>query len=65
MVGLILSTLPIEFQAVLTATGVFLTTAWRCLGVLSLPFGHPGAFPRILGGRAGLPISPKIGRMLC
>ena len=65
MVGVMLSTLPIEFQAVFVAAADFLTTAKRGLGVLRLPFGQPGDFPRVFGGRAGLPIHAKIGRRLC
>ncbi len=54
------STLPSEFQVVGAATAPFLTTLQRFLDVRCLPLGHPGDFPRGLGGLVGVPISAKI-----
>ncbi len=36
------------------------TTAKRGAGVLTLPLGHPGDFPRGLGGLAGVPTCIKM-----
>jgi len=33
--------------------------AWRGAGVLTLPLGHPGDFPRGLGSLAGVPTCTK------
>ena len=52
-------------KAVQAGAGCFLTTLKRCLGVLRLPFGQPGDFPRIFGVRAGEPNCAKISGKLC
>ena len=41
-----------RIEAVQADAGCFLTTLKRCFGVLRLPLGQPGDFPRIFGLRA-------------
>ena len=45
--------------------GCFLTTLKCCFGVLRLPLGQPGDFPRIFGLRAGEPNCAKISGSAC
>jgi hypothetical protein len=54
-----------RIQAVQAEAGCFLTTLKRCFGILDLPFGHPGDFPRVFGFRAGEPNCAKINGRLC
>ncbi len=54
-----------RIKAIYVGAGCFLTTLKRCFGILRLPLGHPGGFPRTLGLRAGEPNCAKIRGKLC